>query len=812
MDSATQQQKEIIVGGMLSKSGGNFSIENIPLFGKYTLKVTGIGYKTYEQSVAFQLPNRNAQGNNGAGNDPGALLGAIDKDLGNIKLQIDDKLLSNVTVTSSKPLVQMGIDRKVFNVEQNIVSAGGSAVDVLKNVPSISVDIDGNVSLRNSAPQIFVDGRPTTMTLDQIPADAIESVEVITNPSAKFDASGGTAGILNIVLKKNKRVGYSGNIRTNVDSRGKIGFGGNANMRQNKVNLFAMGNYNQRKSIGTGETERTETLNGITQHSLQKDRSEMEGSFRFGRAGLDYFIDNRNTLTISGSMVKGTMKPATNSDIFSNKIFPNSVSDSFNQRFTNATNEFRNWGAQAGFKHNFPKTGHEWTADVNYNNGRNSNINTIKTDNYKMPGNNYTGTSVLQQIGGGDNKNLVVQTDYVNPITENSKLEMGARASIRDVKNATNYYTLENGVALPRANQNIDYESKDREYAAYANFSNRIKNFGYQVGLRAESSSYDGMLINKNQPFKIDFPISLFPSVFLSEKLNDQDEMQFNYSRRINRPGFWQLTPFYDLTDPLNISRGNLSLKPEFTNSFELSYSRMFKNRDNFLASAYFKNTNNLITRIQAKEYVEAIDSQTLVLSYINANKSYVTGLELTARNKITRWWELTSNANFYTSKIDLKDVQDPKQFLSYFLRLNNNFKLPKNFSIQLSGDYDSRRLVVGGGGGMGGGRGGFGGGFGGASSSAQGYIRPQYSVDAAVRYDFLKDKAASISLGVNDLFKTRKYDAHTETDYFIQDAYRIRDQQIFRLNFNWRFGKFDASLFKRKNTKAENNDQAEGF
>jgi outer membrane receptor protein involved in Fe transport len=270
------------------------------------------------------------------------------------------------------------------------------------------------------------------------------------------------------------------------------------------------------------------------------------------------------------------------------------------------------------------------------------------------------------------------------------------------------------------------------------------------------------------------------------------------------------LFPFYDLTDSLNISKGNPNLNPEFTNSFELSYSKIFKNRDNFLASIYFKNTNDLITRIQTLEDVAVIDTQAWVLSYTNANKSYVTGLELISRNKITKWWEVTANANLFTSKIDLKDQEDPDQFLSYFFRWNNNFKLPKNFSVQLSADYDSKRLVVAGGGSgsSGGGRGGgFGGrgGFGGSNTAAQGFIRPQFDVDAALRFDFLKERAASLSLSVNDVFKTRKFDSHSGADGFLQDIIRKRDQQVFRLNFSWRFGKFDANLLKRKNSRAEN-------
>ena len=210
-DTVTKKRKDAVINGMLTKANGEFSMENVPLFGQFKIKITAIGFKNYEQPVSFEIKM------GGGAPDMSAMLNAVDKDLGNIKMEIDAKVLGNVTVNSSKSLFQLGIDRKIFNVEKDLVSTGGTAVDVMKNIPSISVDIDGNVTLRNNAPQIFIDGRPTTMELNQIPADAIESVEIITNPSAKFDASGGTAGILNVVLKKNKKVGYNGSLRTNID-------------------------------------------------------------------------------------------------------------------------------------------------------------------------------------------------------------------------------------------------------------------------------------------------------------------------------------------------------------------------------------------------------------------------------------------------------------------------------------------------------------------------------------------------------------------------------------------------------------------
>lgn len=806
MDTATKKRKEAIVGGMLTKNNGDFTVDNIPLMGRYTLRITAIGYKPYEQKVAFDMPNRNA-----GQRDQSAMLGALDKDLGNIKLAIDDKVLSSVTVTAYKPLVQLGVDRKIFNVDKNIVSAGGSAVDVMKNVPSVNVDIDGNVTLRNNAPQIFVDGRPTNLTLEQIPADAIESVEIITNPSAKFDASGGTAGILNIVLKKAKRVGYSGNVRANVDSRGRVGGGGDINVRQNKINFFASGMYNQRKSNGTGLTDRLSTFGKNTSHTVQSDRSVMSGAFGFGRAGIDYFIDNRNTLTLSGTMARGTMKPNSTSKIYTD-IQNDNLDDSLQERFSNSTNQFRNYGAQLSYKHIFPKAGREWTADVTYNKGKNQNQNDIQADYYSIA-KVFDRTYRQMQVGGGNNDNLIVQTDYVNPINDKSKVEFGARLSARSIESETNYYLVDAaGKAMPNPNQaNILYNSKDNVYAAYATYTNRIKDFGYQVGLRAESSNYEGILPNKAQTFTIDFPISLFPSVFLSQKLSENDDLQLNYSRRINRPNFWQLFPFTDYSDSLNISRGNPNLQPEFTNSLELSYSKVFKNRDNFIASIYFKNTNHLITRYQNVELDPYFKDSVIVNSFINANSSYVTGLELIGKNKITKWWDITSNLNLFTAKIDLDSLPSPDQFPSYFVKINNTFRLPKNFSIQLSGDYQSKIISAPGGSNSGGG--GRGGGmFGGPSSAAQGFIRPNYGVDAAIRFDFLKNNAASLSLNVNDILKTRRFRSYTESPFLVQDAWRRRDYQVFRLNFNYRFGKFDASLFKRKNNRAENmNNGMEG-
>ena len=804
-DSATRKRKEVVIAGMLTKANGEFSLENIPLMGKFKLRVSIVGFKPYEKDVAFDM--KMGGGNNG---DFSSLLGGLDKDLGNIKIDIEDKMLSNVTVSSEKSGLQLGIDRKVFNVDKNLVSAGGTAVDVMRNVPSINVDIDGNVTMRNNTPQIFVDGRPTTMTLDQIPADAIESVEIITNPSAKFDASGGTAGILNVVLKKNRKVGYNGSIRTNIDSRARVGLGGDINLRQQKINLFLSANFNQRKSISNGTTDRT-TFGNPNSSLHQEDRSTMLGNFKFLRGGFDYFLNNRNTISVSGNFVKGKFKPTTISNMLTDLLTTPQTS-SFSERSSNTTSSFQNAGSTVSYKHNFPKSGQELTADITYNASKNSNINFIKTDSLDMPSHNIAKSSSQRQNGSGTNRNTVIQADYTNPINDKSKFEAGIRTTIRNVDSKNDFYNFDiNGNAIYNPLLSVNYNSTDHVYAAYSTYSNQIKNFGYQLGLRVESSKYEGHLPDKNEDFNIKFPVSAFPSIFLSNKMKKDQELQLNYTRKINRPNFFQLYPFTDYSDSLNISRGNPDLKPEFTNSVELTYQKTFKNRDNFIASAYYKNTNDLITRSQVKETNPSTGKDMLVNTFINASSSYVTGLELVTKNKMAGWWDLTANLNLYTSKINLNDPSQPDQdqFASWFAKINNTFKLPKNFTFQLSGDYQSKTVLPPGGSNSSSGRGGFGGGGGmfGQATSSQGYVRATYGVDAALRYEFLKDKKASLSLNINDIFRTRRSDIHSESVYFIQDVFRRRDPQILRLNFNWRFGKFDASLFKRKNMK----NQSEG-
>ena len=799
-DTVTKKRNDVVVAGMLTDKKGDFTLENLNVMAQYKLKITAIGFKAFEEKVAFALNM------NGGKPDMSAMLNAVDRDLGNISLKPDLQQLENVTVTTSKALFTMNIDRKVFNVEKNLTSVGGTAVDVMKNIPSVSVDIDGNVSLRNASPQIFIDGRPSTLTLDQIPADEIASVEIITNPSAKFDASGGGAGILNIVMKKNRKAGYNGNINASIDSRGKPGFGGDINVKQGKINFFARARVNTRKSISTSLSDRTDFLrNDTTSNFTQNSKPLSNGYFAFLRGGFDYFIDNRNTITIGGTYVTGQFKNSDLINIDRDTLYKNNLllSD-YGYRNTNSAFKFRNVGTNVSFKHNFAKPNKELTVDVNYNQSKNDNSSDNNTQ-YFYPNGSIKTQNILQTSdGGGTTKYFTVQTDFANPISENLKLEMGARGAVRNYKSTTaNFSQDTTGKLVPIFGNN--YEFTDQVYAAYATFSQKIKKFTYQLGLRVESSSYTGTLIGSTTTFKNDYPFSLFPSLFMTYKLSDKADLQVNYSRKINRPNFFQLIPNYDFSDPLNLSIGNPNLIPEFTNLAEISYQNQVTKKTSFLATAYLRNTNNLITSYQYKDKNPDTTSapkpdSVIITTFANASKSYNIGLELTLKTKPAKFWDFTINVNVYNSTLQagLLAGGTTNNQLSMFGKINNSFTLPKNYSIQLSGDYQAKTIIPPSSGG------GMGRMFGGSQVGAQGYIKPNYGVDIAIKKDFMKNKAASLSLSMNDIFRTKLYGTYSESQYFVQDNQRRRDPQVLRLSFNYRFGKVDVSLFKKKSMKGE--------
>ena len=788
-DPATKKTSEVILGTMLTSANGDFSFENLPLMGNFKLSISCIGYKKLEKQLNFGIKM-------GGGQSMQEMMALVDKDLGNIKLEESPTDLQSVTVNSTaRPQFEMGIDRKIFNVDKNIVSTGQTAVEVMKSIPNLNVDIDGNVTLRNATPTLLIDNRPTTLTMDQIPADIIDKVEIITNPSAKYDASGGNAGILNIVLKKNKKNGYNGGIRTGIDMRGKFNGGGDLNLRDNKLNFSLSANMNGRKSINSSKNER-QILGTRPSFVNTNSDNTSNGSFDFYRAGVDYLPDNRNSFSLYTNIAHGgSVNSGTQTIDSLNGKLPISLAN-------NSNFDFLNKGAQLAFKHLFAEPGHELTADFNYNQSNNNNASTINS-------------SYLNQRseGAGNNKNYTTNIDYAREFKNGLKFETGIRYNTRDEFNSRDQFR--NNIYLSSVSTKYNYG--ENILAGYVNLNGKANKLSYQMGLRAENRSYTVDVQNHqgldSLHFKKSFPISLFPSAFVTYKINDKQDIQLNYSKRINAPNFFQLQPFPDYTDPLNISVGNPNLNPQFTHSFELGYNNAYKKGANFLANAYYKYSTQLITNYIYKAINPISNDSAFYSSYINANTAITYGLELSNKTSITKWWDLNLSFNLFNSSIQAtipgQDVNN--NLTSWFSKMNNTFKLPKGYSIQFSGQYQAKTILPPGGGGRGGGFGGFGGGggfggFGGPQSTAQGYNLPYYDFDLAIKKDWtLKaGRTASLSFSVSDVFKTRVNKTYSESQYFIQNVTRIRDQQFFRLNFSYRFGKFDVNLLKRKNNKSE--------
>ncbi len=771
-------------GNAISDFNGKFTIKNIPVLNNLQLTITAIGYGTKIIHTSLSKSDFSASA----------------KDIGIITLPQQINTLSNVVVTATAaPAMQFGIDRKIFNVEKNITAQGGTAVDVMKNIPSLSVDVDGNVQMRNSSPQILIDGRPTILTLDQIPADDIERVELITNPSAKYDASS-AGGIINIVMKKNKRVGLNGIASVGIGSPSVLTGNINLNLREKKFNVFASGNYNKSGGTTREETYRINKDNGVaTDYFTQSSNNDRTRKFNSIRLGMDYFLDDKNTISFTQSFNSGRFG---NTEIQNQQYFDvDKILNYTGYRITNGLGKFNRSSSRLSFERQFDEPDSKLTADITYNKGGNGDDDFIVNDFYNPDGTIYEPKTQVRNNGSGDNHQITAQIDYSNKINENKRIEFGARSYYNN--NTTNFGTysideLNNETKLPLSN---NYKYTETVNAGYFNYANKWKSFTYQVGLRVELSKFNGTLIDSNFHFGYKYPdgfknlgYALFPSFFITKSLNETTDIQFNYSKRIRRPNFWQVNPFVDINDPLNISQGNPALHPEYTNSFELNYFNRFNNNGgSFLGVLYFKNNVGDITQysdtISPALYQQlssaSISPDAIVNTFINAGYTNRIGAEFTLEKKLAKQLDLTYNIDlqYRTTKASVDKINLDNHGFNYETKLISNYKiitdknkLFNNLGFQLTADYESPRIIP------------------------QGKTKQQFVSDFAVRKEFFKQKAAAISFSINDIFNSRKFGTIYDTEDFYQDSYRRWSVRTFRVTFTYKFGDTDFDLFKKRN------------
>jgi outer membrane receptor protein involved in Fe transport len=753
--------------GIQTDVSGNFKIDGLKE-GVYVLKATFLGYLTYtKDSIQINASRK--------------LL-----TLGAIKLKPAKGVLKEVVVTAQKSTIKLSTDKKVFSVDQSLVSQGGSATDLLTNVPSVQVDVEGNVNLRGSSNvRVLINGKPSAISggsvsdiLQSIPASAIENIEVITNPSSKYDAEG-QSGIINIILKRNAQLGFNGSASATVGTQNTYNGSLNLSYQTSKVNLF--GNYSYRKAdrIGNGTTNRI-TYPGTDTARFQDQISNQ--TFKFNshnvRAGADFTLDAKTVLTASGNINirdRDRYQTGNTSITTRNALAQQLIQNNF------SGNSGNNLDLNLDFSHKYKKQGQELTANIGYSSEKedgNENLSTI-TRNY-----NFINTSSIfrqNNLTDGKQRNLNFQADYTTPLGKDSKLEAGYRSTIN--RNDNNYlaYVLANGSTTDFVFDNSrsnHFIYNEQVHAIYTNYQRQFGKFGVQVGARLEDAHIKTRLVDSVNQYKQDY-LRIYPSVFLSDKLTENQTVQLSYTRRVSRPRDRQLSPFLDRSDPLNYQQGNPTLQPEDTHAFELSYINYW-NTLTLTSSLYYRYTNQNIQQVRTP-----LTATTTLTTFENITSAANAGYELIAKLTASSKFDLTGNINVFYRNIKGNLEFNVPQTSGYAFNgnLTANIKPIKKLGIQIRGDYQGKQV------------------------QAQGYSRALYGFDGGVRYDITK--VLNVSANVRDIFNSRKFGSivdNTNTAFpYTQESFRRFGTRTALFTVSYRFGNSSTEQKRQKQRDQDN-------
>jgi outer membrane cobalamin receptor len=742
-----------LVKGTTTDLDGLFKLENVSA-GNYTLKIQVLSFKDY-----FTPPFIIQQ------ND-------TEKKLGTIALQADVQRIKQVEVTAEKPFVQQQADKKVYNVEKNITSTGGTANDIIQNIPSVSQDADGNISLRGSENvSILINGKPSTIAggdkaqiLQQIPANTIQSVEIITNPSSKYDAEG-SAGIINIVTKRNEKENLSGNVGANFTVYNKAGGNVALNYKNKHYSLGASYSANYNPRFSEGYSKRQNIFADTTFASEQITNGDRIPLNQNARITGEYYAGKYNIIGANFS-VNAEKSESPETIEFLNYDSNNLLGD---KRIRNVVNDRKSLNLDAGlnYKRTFKKKGRELTLDATFsNNERNETFvfeDTYTILNY-LPGSyNYRFSQINKD--NGTTTQYIGQADYTHAINKSSKIETGVKASVRDIAGdyvLDNLDTISNEYIPDSLNGSRIFNYVEQVYAAYVNYSNKFKDFSYQFGLRGEQTFIDGSGKSFTTP---DASINrsyfnIFPTGFLAYTFKKQHQLQLSYTKRISRPWFRQLMPFVEVSDPFNLRIGNPNLNPEIFHSIEFGWNKTFSKHFTS-ANIYYRQTNNNIGRIRTLNE-EGIS----IVSFENLNKQYSYGIELIARNNWFKWWDMTTSLNGYQTFVNGNNLAAglSNSGFAYNLKHSQNFRFWKNASFQISASYMS------------------------PMPTAQGEMKSIWGIDLALKKDVLKGKG-SVTINAQDIFFSRIFGFEQDQPNFQQDFWRRRESRVVTISFNYRFG-----------------------
>ena len=739
----SKTDNKTITGG-ITDDNGKFEISKIPS-NEFLVEIQFIGYKTITKEV--RSVNRKTN-------------------LGTVFIEESSQILDEVSIVAERSTIEQKIDRKVINVGKDLTTVGATASDIMGNIPSVSVNQDGEIALRgNENVRVLIDGKPTNIEtsqlLQQIPSSSIKKIELITSPSAKYNPEG-MSGIINIVLHKSAKLGFNGTVNLGVTQGEKTRFNGSLglNYRTGKFNIY--GNY--------GNSFGKNTLKGsivrFIENSAQHQDNVIDNTSHLYKIGIDYFINDKNTVSFY------TNQNVFESDFISDidVIYTNTPSNNFFQDYTfNKKNTSKTYNFD--FKHDFDKDGHNIELEVDYNDYEGDNItdftfagNTLNTD--------------YRDIIIDSRKNTTINLDYVNPLSETSTLEIGLESRFRRTDNSyqTTNMTLNNSVF-----------TYDRDiYSFYTTFKQNFEKWTYQIGARLEEYKVNSQFIETNQNRNVfeDKLFNVYPSAFVKYTPDEEQKnsYQLSISRRVDRPGLNQVNPIRAWNTAQIIAIGNMRLNPQFTNSIEFNYTRKLE-KGSLTLGTFYRRIKDEINRIG---YFDTNDPTKLVLDYDNFEDNNAYGFELAANYKPTSWWNFNTSFDIFSRKQkgDIENEQVEVTNTATNFRMNHNFKATKDLTFQLFGIYRGKQKIL------------------------QYELKDNYYINAGARYNFAQGKGI-LSLNFNDIFRTQRFAFESYRTIFQRGDLR-RDSRTVYFGISYRFGGGKNKALKRK--KRDNNEKRGGF
>lgn len=765
--SITAPNDTKVIAGGITNPKGEFEVAVAP--GTYDIKIEFISFKPTEYKQKSIQDDTN---------------------IGVVNLSEDAAQLNEVVVRAEKSTVEIKLDKKVYNVGQDMMVKGGTVSDVLDNVPSVSVDTEGNVSLRGSDNiRILIDGRPSQAinvaeALRQLPADAIDKVEVITNPSARYDAEGGS-GIINIILKKGKNQGFNGTFIASTGLPETYGVSANVNYKTEKFNYFTTAGYNYRTNEGGGLTNTSYyNADGTPKGYLDEDRDTKRIRDGFNaRGGVEWTLTPSTFWTNAINYQKNTGED-TDLINYSNFDAAHAFTGS-TYRLNNADTGSENVEFTSNLIKNFNDKGHKLTADLSISR------NTDDSNSYITASPNFNNT-----LNNQVQKQVLLQADYVLPLGKGSQFEAGYKGSFGDLNNE--YYVTENGGAKdPNLSNTLEY--KENINAIYTQYGFKVNKFSYLFGLRWEDTNIQVNLLD-NSDFNTKKYNNLFPSAFISYEISDQSNFTASYSKRLTRPRGRFMNPAVNYSSNVNIFQGNPDLDPSLTDKYDIGYIKRW-DKVTFNTSAYFEDTKDVFSFVRTPNGQEVNGIPVILSRPINLGKEQKFGFEFTVNYTPFKWWKVNTNFNLYnvqtTGENTYEDTQGnivvqnlDNKANTWFARINSKVTLPYKIDWQLNGTYNAEQ------------------------KTAQGKNLDQFAMNTAFSKDILKDKA-TIAFNISDIFNTRIMRSYTylqnDTTLESQQSYgemQFRKRQ-FNLSFTYRFNK--AKGEREKNTQPKNDGGGEG-